>query len=111
MTNQQAIYNLCNATVNTFYPDAAAIAGAMAVQGIDPETEAAAKDPAIFRCVKMLVAGYVEGSRSENGVSASVRSDDAVKRALRRLCREFGLDEEEELDGLGVTIDNATNLW
>ena len=79
--------------------------------GIDPEGEATPKDPAIFRAAVKLIYGYVESSRTENGVSTSVM-EDAVKESLAFWCNIYGLDAEEELsdDSLRVVRD-GTSLW
>lgn len=78
--------------------------------GIDPAEEAAPKDPAIFRAAVKLIHGYVESSRTENGVSTSVR-EDAIKESLAFWCNIYGLDAEEELGDYLRVIENGSNLW
>ena len=60
---------------NTFYPDDKTIELALFNEGIDRTADATPKDPEIFRVAVSLIKGYVEGSRSENGVSTSVREE------------------------------------
>lgn len=83
MDNLTATRSLCNAIANTFYPDNATIEFALFNEGIDAKAEATPKDPMIFRVAARLVIGYVENSRSENGVSTSVMSEEASNRAFR----------------------------
>ena len=75
MKNSEALKGLCNAMANTFYPDDKTIELALFNEGIDPTADATPKDPEIFRVAVSLIKGYVEGSRSENGVSTSVREE------------------------------------
>ena len=110
MKNLEALSRLCNAIANTFYPDSATLNFALFNEGIDSQAEATPKDVAVFRVAIRLVMGYVESSRSENGVSTSVR-EDSVKDSLSFWCKQYGLDADEELNDYLRTIDNATNLW
>lgn len=110
MKNLEALSHLCNAIVNTFHPDSATLKFALFNEGIDPQAEATPKDATIFRVAIRIVMGYVESSRSENGVSTSVR-EDAVKESLAFWCKQYGLDADEELNDYLRTIDDATNFW
>lgn len=77
--------------------------------GIDGKAEAKPKDAELLKVAIRLVRGYVEGSRTENGVSTSVR-EDAVNENIRIWCKDYGLDAEDYL--LSVkTIENGSNLW
>lgn len=110
MNNLKALSSLCNAIANTFYPDKSAMEVVLFNDGIDPEAEAVPKDPNIFRAAVKLVRGYVEASRSENGVSTSVM-DDAVKESLAFWCNIYGLDADEELGDYLRVIKDGTSLW
>lgn len=111
MNNLIATRSLCNAIANTFYPDDSTIKLALFNAGLNEQDEATPKDPKVFRVASKLVMGYVEGSRSEGGVSTSVIDKDAVMRSLRTWCREYGLDADEELtEGVRV-IEDGSNLW
>lgn len=110
MNNTEALRSLCNAIANTFYPDEAALGFVLFNQGIDAEADAAPKDPQIFRAAVSLVKGYVESSRTENGVSTSVK-DDAVKYSLLYWCNYYGLDASDELGDYLRIIEDASNLW
>ncbi|MCM1075949.1 MAG: hypothetical protein NC548_48590 [Lachnospiraceae bacterium] len=110
MNNAEALRSLCNAIANTFYPDDATLAFVLFNQGIDAEADAAPKDAQIFRAAVSLVNGYVESSRTENGVSTSVK-EDAVKESLLYWCNYYGLDASEELGDYLRIIDDASNMW
>lgn len=111
MKNVESIKHLCTAIANTFYPANSAIIATCNVVGVDPDGETEVKDPNIFRCAYLLVRGYVEGSRSENGISTSVKSEDAINQSLLVWCRTYGLDPQEELgEGLRVVYDGS-KLW
>lgn len=110
MTNIDALRTLCNAIANTFYPDDATLEFALFNEGIDAKSDATPKDAQIFRCAVGLVRGYVESSRSENGVSTSVMQD-AVEKSLRYWCNIYGVDADEILEDFLRVIDDASNLY
>lgn len=110
MTNLRALSSLCNAIANTFYPDKATLELELFNEGIEANAEATPKDPKIFRIAVRLIHGYIESSRSENGVSTSVR-EDAIKESLAIWCRHYGLNAEDELSDYLRVIENGTNLW
>jgi hypothetical protein len=109
--NLTATRSLCNAIANTFYPDNATIEFALFNEGIDAKAEATQKDPMIFRVAARLVIGYVENSRSENGVSTSVMSEEALKQSLSIWCGHYGLDADEVLSDYMRVIEDGTHLW
>lgn len=111
MTNLSAVKSLCNAIANTFYPDKSAIEICLFNEGIDANADATPKDVAVFRVAIRLVKGYVEGSRTDGGISLSVASQDAIKKSLIYWCNYYGLDADEELSDYERTIENASNLW
>ena len=110
MTNRAALYNLCNSIANTFYPDESTMNVALFNAEIDPEATATPKDPQIFRVAVALVRGYVEASRTENGVSTSVMQE-AVDKSLNWWCNYYGLDAEEELGDTLNIIDDMSSNW
>ncbi len=110
MTNLSALYSLCNAIANTFYPDESTLKLALFNAEIDPDGAATPKDPAIFRVAVPLIRGYVEASRSENGVSTSVQQD-AVEKSLNFWCNSYGLNAEEELGDSLSYIEDGSSLW
>lgn len=110
MDNSKALSSLCNAIANTFYPDAKTIELVLFNEGISPEAEASPKDEKIFRLAVSLVKGYVEGSRTENGVSTSVLPD-AVKESIRYWCNIYGLDADEFIPDSLRVIEDGSNRW
>lgn len=111
MTNLDATKALCNAIANTFYPDDSTLRLALFNEGIDAEGEATAKDPQIFRVALRLVMGYIEGSRSEGGISTSVRSEEAIKQSIAVWCNSYGLNAEDELTDYLRVIESGSSLW
>lgn len=110
MKNAVALRSLCNAIANTFYPDKDTIDLALFNEGIDPQADATPKDEAIFRVAVSLCIGYVEYSRSENGVSTSVMQD-AVKDSIRYWSNVYGLDADDVLSDYLVVKEDGSNLW
>lgn len=110
MTNLEALKSLCNALANTFYPAEATLELTLFNEGIDVDSEATQKDKDILRCAVRLVLGYVEGSRSEGGISTSVRAE-AVKASIRSWCVAYGLEADEVLSEELRVIDDGTYLW
>ena len=110
MKNGAALRNLCNAIANTFYPDNATIGLVLFNEGIDSNAEATPKDEKLFRVAISLVMGYVESSRSENGVSTSVK-EDAIKESIRCWCNIYGLDADEVLNDYLRVTEDGSHLW
>lgn len=110
MTNIEALRTLCNAIANTFYPDDATLEFALFNEGIDPNADATPKDESIFRVAVGLVRGYIESSRSENGISTSVMQD-AVEKSLMYWCNVYGVDAEDVIAEFMRVIDDASNLY
>lgn len=110
MKNGAALRNLCNAIANTFYPDNATIDLVLFNEGIDSNAEATPKDEKLFRVAILLVMGYVESSRSENGVSTSVK-EDAIKESIRYWCNIYGLDADEVLSDYLRVMEDGSKLW
>lgn len=110
MKNSEALKRLCNAIVNTFYPDDGTIELMLFNEGISPTAEATPKDEKIFRVAVSLVMGYVEGSRNENGVSTAVR-EDAVKESIKYWCNIYGLDADDILSDYVKVIEDGSHRW
>lgn len=110
MTNLAALKSLCNAIANTFYPDESTLELALFNAEIDPEAAATPKDAKIFRVAVALIRGYVESSRTENGVSTSVMQD-AVEKSLVCWCNYYGLNADEELGDFLRVIEDGSNIW
>ena len=109
MNNLKALRGLCNAICNTFYPDRAAMEMMLFNEGIESDAEATPKDGKLFRVAIRLVRGYVESSRTENGVSTSVR-EDAINENIKLWCKDYGLNADDYLISV-KTIESGSNLW
>lgn len=110
MTNIEALRTLCNAIANTFYPDDSTLEFALFNEGVDATAAATPKDVTIFRVAVGLVRGYVESSRSENGVSTSVMQD-AVQKSLMYWCNVYGVDADDVIADVLKVIDDVSNLY
>lgn len=110
MTNSEALKRLCNAMCNTFYPDDGTLSVMLMNEGVQADGEATPKDEKIFRMAVSLVFGYVEGSRTENGISTSVLRE-SVKESIKYWCNLYGLDADEILGDYIRVISNGSNLW
>lgn len=111
MNNLQALRALCNAIASSFNPDMATLTMVLTNESIDPDGEYTPKDVEIFKLAVSLIIGYVETSRSENGVSVGI-NEDAIKRALRHWCGRYGLEVDEVLDDSSIrVITDGSNLW
>lgn len=110
MNNRDAIKSLCNAICNTFFPDSSAIEITAFNEGINVEEEAKPKDEKILKCAIALVRGYVEGSSSQNGISTSVRSQEAINDSIRHYCYLYGVDVADY--GVeDIIIENISTRW
>lgn len=110
MTTLEQLKATCTAICNTFYPDTEVLRLALFNEGIEEYQNAVAKDPKIFKVAVKLVIGYVESSHSECGISTSVRAE-AVKKAIKAWCAEYGLDYEDVVGDGFVTVEDGSNLW
>lgn len=110
MNNLKALSSLCNAIANTFYPDNSTVELVLINEGIDPQAEATPKNETLFRVAICLVMGYVESSRSENGISTSVR-EDAIKESIKYWCNIYGLDAENFIPESLRIIEDGSKLW
>lgn len=99
----------CKVICNTCYVDTDAAIDALIQEGIEPN-DTVSDDSVITKCAIILVKGWVETSRSENGISASIDKD-ALKKNLLSWCRKAGLDASELLGDDLITIYDGTNLW
>ena len=90
MTNLDATKSLCNAIVNTFYPDNATVRFVLASRGISPDGEATPTDKELF--------------------CTAVR-EDAIRNSIKYWCGVYGVDADEVLGGEATIIEDGTHLW
>ena len=109
MTNSEALRAQCKLICNTCYVDDDVLNLALHNAGISAESEATANDPAIIRAAIVIVKGWAETSRTENGISASVDTA-AVKRSIAYWCNAAGLDASEFVDDT-TTLESGSDLW
>lgn len=110
MTNLEALKAQCKLICNTCYVDEDVAKYSLLGAGIDEKEEATANNPDIIREAIIIVKGWVETSRTENGITASIDMD-VLQNNIVYWCGKAGLDAEEFLDDTLTTIDNGTDLW
>lgn len=108
MDNLSALRGLCNAICSAFYPDRATMEMMLFNEGITSTDTATPKDATLLRLAIRLVKGFVESSRSENGVSVSIDTD-KVDENIAMWCDEYGIDADD-LTTL-KTIEDGTSRW
>lgn len=109
MDNLRALKAICNAICSTFYPDYETMEIILFNAGICKDDEATPKNVKLLQAAIQLVKGYVENSRSENGVSTSVNVD-AINENIRLWCKDYGLNAEDYLFSVKM-IENGSILW
>lgn len=109
MTNLEALKAQCKLICNTCYVDDDAARLALLNAGLEAESEPSANNPDIVSAAITIVKGWVETSRSENGISVST-STEALRKSIIYWCSVAGLDASEYVDDLKV-IDNGSDLW
>ena len=108
-TNLEALKAKCNVICNTCYVDDAAAIDTLEDAGLVETETAVPNDPKIVECAILIVKGWVETSRSENGIS--VATDVAqVNRNILFWCKQAGLDATKYVDGLTV-LDDISDMW
>lgn len=107
--NLEALKAQCKLICNTCYVDDDVAHLVLHNAGLDAESEPSANNPDIVRAAILIVKGWVETSRSENGISASVDME-SVKKNITFWCKSAGLDASEFVDDV-VVIENGSNMW
>lgn len=107
--NLEALKAQCRLICNTCYVDDDVARLVLFNAGLDADGEPTANDPDIVSAAILVVKGWVETSRSENGISASTDIA-SIRKNILFWCRKAGLDASEYLDDLTV-VDNGSNLW
>ena len=108
-TNLDALKAQCKLICNTCYVDEDVARLVLHNAELDAESEPSANNPDIVSAAILIVKGWVETSRSENGISASVDVE-SVRKSIVFWCDKAGLDASKYVDNVAV-IDNGSNLW
>ena len=109
LTNSEAVRAKCKLICNTCYVDTDVLNATLLDAGLTAEGTAEPSDPKIVECAILIVKGWVETSRSENGISTSIDMD-KLEQNILFWCNRAGLDASEFLDSL-VTVENGSDLW
>lgn len=109
LTNSEALRAQCKLICNTCYVDSDVLQLVLHNAGMEADATATANDPEIIRQAILIVKGWIETSRSENGISVSIDMD-AVKNNILFWCGKAGLDASEFVDDI-VTLENGSDLW
>lgn len=109
MTNKEALRAQCKLICNTCYVDDDVLRLALLNDGISEDDTATANDPAIIRSAILIVKGWVETSRAENGISVSIDMP-TLENNIMFWCGKAGLDASEFIDGL-ITLESGSDIW
>lgn len=109
MTNSEALRAQCKLICNTCYVDTDVLSLALLNAGISEDDTAKPNDPAIIGTAILIVKGWVETSRSENGISAAIDMP-SLKNNIMFWCGQAGLDASEFIDSL-TTLESGSDLW
>lgn len=109
MTNLEALKAQCKLICNTCYVDDDVARLMLNNAQLNADEEASANDPNIVAAAILIVKGWVETSRSENGISVSTDVN-KIRKNILYWCTKAGLDASEYADDI-VVIDNGSDLW
>lgn len=109
MTNSEALRAQCKFICNTCYVDTDVLSLALLNAGISADDTATPNDPAIIHAAILIVKGWVETSRSENGISAAIDMP-TLENNIKYWCAKAGLDASEFVDGL-ISLESGSDLW
>ena len=109
MTNLEALKAQCKLICNTAYVDTDVAELSLLNEGIGSQDEFVPGDKKIIVAALNLVKGWVETSRSENGISVSTDSHKLEKNIIY-WCNKAGVDASDYVESLSV-IEDGSNLW
>lgn len=109
MTNIEALKRTCNAICNTFFPDSATLELMLYNKEVASSAIAQPMSSEIVKIAIEMVMGFVETSRTENGISMDTDIS-AVRKNIIHWCSKCGLDASLYVVE-GVTVENGSNLW
>ena len=110
-TNLEALKARCKVICNTCYVDTDAAVDVLMREGLEPD-ETANDDRTITKCAIIIVKGWVETSRTDNGISAAINHD-AIKKSIVFWCNQCSpaLDASEFIGEELTTIADGSSLW
>lgn len=109
MNNLEALKAQCKLICNTCYVDDDVARLTLSNFGLQGEWEATSNNQDIVAGAILIVKGWVETSRTENGISVS--TDIArIKKNILFWCEKYGLNASEYIDDL-VVVEDGSNLW
>ena len=109
MTNLDALKAQCKLICNTCYVDKDVLLLTLESAGLDMEAEAETNSPDLIRAAILIVKGWIETSRTENGISTATDMA-SVRNNIAYWCGVAGLDASEFVDGI-TTLENGSDLW
>lgn len=110
MTNKEALRAQCKLICNNCYVDSDVLELALLNSGVIGEEEVGAtNDPTIIRTAIIIVKGWVETSRSENGISTTIDIN-ALDNNIKFWCAKAGLDASEFVDSQ-ITFESGSDFW
>ena len=110
-SNLEVLKARCKVICNTCYVDDDAAKDVLISENMEPsDTYDATTDSKITKCAIIIVKGWVETSRSETGISASINSE-TLKKSLLYWCQHAGLDASELLSDELTTIEDGSHYW
>ena len=109
MNNLEALRAQCKLICNTCYVDSDVLNLALHNAGLEADVAALPNDVNIIREAIVIVKGWAETSRSENGISASIDTA-ALRRSIAFWCAKAGLDASDYLDDT-ITMESGSDLW
>lgn len=109
MNNLDALKAQCKLICNTCYVDDDVATMMLVNEGLEPEDDMIQNDTSLIRLAIIIVKGWVETSRSENGISVSCNIEE-VNKNISYWCKIAGLDASDYNEQL-TTVENWSNKW
>ncbi|MBQ7512406.1 MAG: hypothetical protein IJU11_06655 [Prevotella sp.] len=111
-TNLEALRAKCKLICNTCYVDDDVLIDVLCDAGITPDGDASGTTAAVTlaELAVMVVAGWVETSRSEGGMSVGV-SRGAVVSSIAAWCERWGLDASKYLSDSMTVVQDGSGMY
>ncbi len=110
-TNLEALRAKCKLICNTCYVDDDVLIDVLCDAGITPDRDTSGNVSTLLaECAVMVVAGWVETSRSEGGMSVSI-SRGAVVSSIAAWCERWGLDASKYLSDSMTVVQDGSGMY